>query len=113
MIKKFKIIFYLSLFSIFLNSCGSVKDGLTLKKKDNSEQFLIEKKQPLVMPPDFDDLPKPGKLESDKKKTVDGDSEVVDLNTLIENSKKSVENNPDNNISSEIQKKINKKLNKQ
>ena len=34
MIKKFKIIFYLSLFSIFLNSCGSVKDGLTLKKKD-------------------------------------------------------------------------------
>ena len=51
MIKKFKIIFYLSLFSIFLNSCGSVKDGLTLKKKDNSEQFLIEKKKPLIMPP--------------------------------------------------------------
>ena len=111
--KNNKNLFYLILFSILLSGCGSVKDGLTLKKKDSSEQFLIEKKQPLVMPPDFDDLPKPGKLESDQKETTAGDSEAMDLNTLIENSKKSVENNPDNNISSEIQKKINKKLNKQ
>ena len=45
MMKNCKILFYLSLLSIILSSCGSVKDGLTLKKKESSEQFLIEKKK--------------------------------------------------------------------
>jgi len=111
--RSYKNLIYLILFSFFLGSCGSVKDGLTLKKKENSEQFLIEKKQPLVMPPDFDEMPKPGSLETDKETIAKNKNENLDLETLIKNSKTSIEDNPDNNISSEIQKKINKKLNKQ
>ena len=111
--RSYKNLIYLILFSFFLVSCGSVKDGLTLKKKENSEQFLIEKKQPLVMPPDFDEMPKPGSLETDKETIAKNKNENLDLETLIKNSKTSIEDNPDNNISSEIQKKINKKLNKQ
>ena len=65
------------------------------------------------MPPDFDEMPKPGSLETDKEKTVENKNETIDLETLIESSKTSIEDNPDNNVSSEIQKKINKKLNKQ
>jgi len=113
MIKKFIIIFNLSLFSIFLNSCASVKDGLTLKKKDNSRQFLIEKKKPLIMPPEFDELPQPGNSDSENQKISQEETNDLDLKTLIKNSKKSSKNTSTDNLSLEIKKKINKELNKQ
>ena len=43
----------------FLNSCQSVSEGFTLKKKNNGEEFLVEKKNPLVLPPDYSKLPTP------------------------------------------------------
>ena len=30
-----------------------------MQKKNNSDEFLVEKKSPLLMPPDFDELPVP------------------------------------------------------
>ena len=44
---------------LILTSCQSVVDGISMKKKNNTDQFLIEKKSPLVLPPDFDELPEP------------------------------------------------------
>ena len=44
----------------FLTACQTVKEGLEGKKKSQSaEEFLIEKKNPLVLPPDFSKLPIP------------------------------------------------------
>ena len=40
-------------------SCQSVKDGLEGKKISKGEEFSIEKKNPLEVPPDFEDLPVP------------------------------------------------------
>ena len=54
----FKLIFCLFLF-IFFTSCGVVKEGFSNQKKNNSDEFLVEKKSPLIMPPDFDELPIP------------------------------------------------------
>ena len=45
--------------TFFLNSCQSVKDGLSGTKKKNSDEFLVKKKNPLVLPPDFEKLPTP------------------------------------------------------
>ena len=45
--------------SLILASCQSAKDALTLKKKESSDEFLVEKKSPLVMPPDYGKLPEP------------------------------------------------------
>ena len=39
-------------------SCTSLKDGLS-SNKNNSDEFLVEKKAPLVMPPEFNELPVP------------------------------------------------------
>ena len=44
---------------IFLYSCQSVKDALSGKKYESSDEFLVIKKNPLVLPPDFNALPKP------------------------------------------------------
>ena len=45
--------------TFFLSSCGGTKDFLTNAKKSGGDEFLVEKKQPLTMPPNFDDIPVP------------------------------------------------------
>ena len=59
MLKK---ITYILLF-IFLVSCAdtfdSVKRGLTCAKKNSADEFLVKKKDPLILPPDFENLPTP------------------------------------------------------
>ena len=56
--KYFKISFYLSLV-LLIFSCSTIKEGFTNQKKNSSDEFLVEKKSPLVMPPEFNELPKP------------------------------------------------------
>jgi hypothetical protein len=53
---------YLFIALISLNACQNVKDGLSGKKKTNSDEFLVQKKNPLVLPPDYNKLPEPETL---------------------------------------------------
>ena len=47
---------------ILLNhSCGTIKEGFKNQKKNSSDEFLVEKKSPLVMPPEYGELPVPSK----------------------------------------------------
>jgi hypothetical protein len=62
----FKLIFCLLLF-VFFTSCGAVREGFSNQKKNNSDEFLVEKKSPLIMPPDFDELPIPNNQNNDDK----------------------------------------------
>ena len=55
MIKKL----FLLLIIISLYSCQNVKDALSGKKYESSDEFLVIKKNPLVLPPDFNKLPIP------------------------------------------------------
>ena len=41
------------------DSWGNVKRGLTGAKKKSTDEFLVQKKDPLILPPDFDNLPSP------------------------------------------------------
>ena len=56
--KIFKKLILLS-FIYILTSCGSLKEGFKNQKKDSSDEFLVEKKSPLIMPPDYNELPLP------------------------------------------------------
>ena len=67
--KQFKFYIVLSIV-IFLSSCSTLKKGFINQKKDNSDEFLVEKKSPLVMPPDYNELPIP-KEENVEKETND------------------------------------------
>ena len=66
--KLFKFYIAISI-AIILSSCGTIKDGFSNQKKENSDEFLVEKKSPLVMPPDYNRLPIPNeeKIEKDNK----------------------------------------------
>ena len=69
--KKNKIL--LILISCFaLTACQSLKDGLSGSKSENSDEFLVEKKNPLVLPPQYLKLPKP--------KNPEIENEIVSLN---------------------------------
>ena len=64
-----------------LASCASVKEGIGSKKK-NSDEFLVEKKSPLLMPPDYSDLPIP---DSENTKNKDENNQVKELITKSNN----------------------------
>ena len=64
-----KIIYILSII-FFVTSCetmSSVKRGLTGEKRVSTDEFLIKKKDPLIMPPDYENLPSPDERISAKK----------------------------------------------
>ena len=52
---------------ITLNSCGTIKEGFVSKKKNSTDEFLVKKKSPLVMPPNFNELPIPENLNQEQK----------------------------------------------
>ena len=62
-----------------LSACQSMEDALTLKKRNNSDEFLVEKKSPLVLPPQYGELPLPGD-ELNNKTNEDEDKFKVTLN---------------------------------
>ena len=75
MIKKrmFKLTQLLSLISIlFLISCGTAKEAFMNNKKNSTDEFLVKKKAPLVMPPNYGDLPIP-KVDEDVKDESEND----------------------------------------
>ena len=85
----------LSIFIITLNSCGTIKEGFTSQKKKSTDEFLVKKKSPLVMPPEFDELPIPG-TDYQKQKN-DQNSEIKSLITGSENKSSKPQSNSNQN----------------
>ena len=75
--------------SLALMSCQSAKDALSLKKKNNSDEFLVEKKSPLVLPPEYGKLPLPDGSEFNNN-TLE---EAQDIENLINNDEKTSSKN--------------------
>ena len=59
----FKRTAYIFILFLFLSSCAdtfsSVKRGLTGAKANSADEFMVKKKDPLILPPDFENLPIP------------------------------------------------------
>jgi len=95
---------------IFVYSCSGAKDALQGKKRsEQSDEFLVEKKNPLELPPDFDDLPVP--LEQGEEENIQANNEQ-DIKNILEidiNEENSQETNNQSNQSLEqlILEKIN------
>jgi len=101
--KNLKILIFLNIILI-ISSCGTIKEGFTNQKKNNSDEFLVEKKSPLIMPPNFNELPVPKQKESATQ------SESDEIKSLI-SKKKNTEitndmNQKDKSFEDSILKKI-------
>ncbi len=69
MFKKKTIFLMLLIFLVTscADSWSNVKRGLTGAKQKSTDEFLVQKKDPLILPPDFDNLPSP----SDKEEAIE------------------------------------------
>ena len=76
---------------LILSSCSSVREGFSSQKKKSVDEFLVEKKSPLIMPPDFDELPLP---DEDVQTTEKPDEK--NIKSLILNDGSSVDNEKNN-----------------
>ena len=65
----------------FLQSCSSVSEGFKLKKGNTGDEFLIEKKNPLVLPPNFNELPEPGTSEISDQSNKSFEEKILSDNT--------------------------------
>ena len=80
-IKKYKILISLLFICLINNSCGTVKKAFDPERKNSSDEFLVEKKSPLSMPPNLNELPIPKKGNtSDKVNDNKGVISTKDLN---------------------------------
>ena len=67
-----------------LNSCGTIREGFSSQKKNSIDEFLVEKKSPLVMPPDFNELPLPQQTNQATE-----NEENTDIKSLLTDNKDS------------------------
>ena len=84
MIKNIKFSLLIILSTILLSNCGSVQKAFDPQNKNTSEEFLVEKKSRLSIPPSFEDLPVPS------NERIDEEDQTNNIESLI-NEKNSYE----------------------
>ena len=103
---------YLKIFGVLnllllLLSCGIIKEGFQNPKKKSSDEFLVEKKSPLVMPPNFNELPIPKKSQNDENSNDNKIKELLeDKETTLKNNSETTEMN--NSLEENLIEKIKK-----
>ena len=102
--KYFKILIFFQLI-LFLYSCSTIKEGFTNQRKLSSDEFLVEKKSPLVMPPEYSDL-----LVPDQNKETAGvnENKIKDLVQKNKNGNGELNSSKDGNL--DIEQSILKKI---
>ena len=106
--RKIRNIFKILILCLFTVSCSGGLDGFKLKKKSTSgDEFLIEKKDPLVLPPDFSKLPNPD------EETNISEEDKTEIEIVFKNENpKSEESKSSEMSNSSLEKSILKKIQK-
>ena len=95
---KNKIIFLTAL-TFLIMSCEtmqSVKRGLTGEKITSTDEFLVKKKDPLILPPDFENLPTPSERDTAQEefskfeKKLKKDSSIKDASSSESSAEQSI-----------------------
>lgn len=105
-----KKILSLSILIVLLGSCENVRKGMGVQK-DVPDEFLIEKRSPLVMPPNFDLLPPNSVTALDNKQDVKKDEkdslkEMFNKNLDTIEKEKNIESNKKEISSGSLEKSI-------
>ena len=100
--KKINLPILFLILGLFLYSCGDAVKTLRNEKITNTDEFLVKKRQPLTLPPDYQVLPEPG------SKNLEKEDERKSINKILKvpknNSKKRGSSNVEQSIISQIRK---------
>ena len=104
MIFKKKFLTSLVLIAIFLTSCDGFRKAVTGSKKPKGDEFLVIKKEPLTLPPDYQNLPTPDQDEEEQEE----ENNVKEILGNVSNNQNTTSNsNASESIENSILKKIN------
>ena len=99
---KNKIVFFMML-SFLITSCESLREGLTGSKNQSTDEFLVKKKDPLVLPPDFENLPNPSERQVSVEEMTSFEK-TLKKQTISESSS-ATENSVEESILNQIKKR--------
>ena len=89
---------------MFLNGCTAVQEGFSSNKKTGSDAFLVEKKAPLVMPPNYEELPIPKQDNGEIEEKSDNIKKLISNENT--NTNKSISSDNNNSLEKNILEKI-------
>ena len=94
-------------FLFIVSACAKLSEGMTGSKRSKSfDEFFVHKKKPLVLPPDFNDMPMP---KPTQKKQTQNDNDIEDLLRTKKNTNNNTsQSESDKSLENSILKKINK-----
>jgi len=105
----FRKIIYLSSILFLITACAdtwsSVKRGLTGQKQNSTDEFLVEKKDPLVLPPNFEDLPLPSDAEIEEENEISSFEKTLSSTTSDESYESSSSSTTEESILNKIRKR--------
>jgi len=82
------------LFSLFLLSCNSLQEAgkvLRNEKTNTTDEFLVKKKQPLILPPDLDKIPEPDEVKIKETNNEDEIKKILKVPKSTNNNNSSTE----------------------
>ena len=104
--KKNNYIIFLLIFCFLASGCQDVKKGFSGKNIDQGEEFLVIKKNPLVVPPDFEKMPIP-KNEIDKTKSIKVENnQESEFQKLLKTQDQNLDTLDSNENTGDLEKKI-------
>ena len=103
MIKNIKSSLLIIFSTILISSCGTVQKAFDPQNKNTSEEFLVEKKSPLSIPPSFEELPVPSNEKVNKESQI---NKIESLITEDSNNEKLETVDPDKDFEQSILDKI-------
>ena len=80
--KKIKTILLYFILITFLHSCGGGSDAAKILKNEkitNTDEFLVKKRDPLILPPEYNTLPEPNSDNKSKKTETNKINKILKL----------------------------------
>ena len=87
-----RILSFLLIYSFILSACGGLKDAgkvLRNEKIRTTDEFLIKKRNPLVLPPNFEEVPAPGTIIKKKEDEKEKIKQILNVKEIENNGNKS------------------------
>ena len=104
--KKNNFPIFILIFLFLITGCQDVKKGFSGKKIDQGEEFLVIKKNPLVLPPDFEKMPMP-KDETEKSNSIKVENnQDNDLEKLFKTQDQNIDVSESRENTGNLEKKI-------
>jgi hypothetical protein len=104
--RKNNYLILLSMFLFLVSGCQDVKKGFTGKNIDEGQEFLVIKKNPLVVPPDFEKMPLPKNKVNNINSIKIENEQGNEFEKLLKSQDENSDVSDSSNNTGELEKKI-------